>query len=117
MQCGAYKTVRELVSGSTATIFLAVDAAGDAGKPGFAVKLCTAGAGFDSEWQSEKDREAASQRVWDFLASTTRQKRTHAAGARHVAAIYDGGTCDQGPWIATDYYPRTAQKLIEGHVT
>ncbi len=117
MQCGAYKTVRELVSGSTATIFLAVDAAGDAGKPRFAVKLCTAGAGIDSEWQSEKDREAASHRVWDFLASTTRQKRAHAAGSRHVAAVHDGGTCEQGPWFATDYYPRTAQKLIEGHVT
>jgi hypothetical protein len=117
MQFGAYKTVRELGSGSTATIFLAVDAAGEAGKPRFAVKLCTAGAGIDSEWQSEKAREAASQRVWDFLASTTRQKRAHAAGARQVAPIHDGGTSEQGPWFATDYYPRTAQKLIEGHVT
>ena len=116
MQFGSYTTVRELAAGPTATVYLATDdPARSKGQPRFAIKVFTTSSLPD--WQTEETANAVAEKAAEFLRSTTRQKSAHTGGARHVAAIRDGGQSEAGAWFATDYYPRTAQKLIEGRVS
>lgn len=44
------------------------------------------------------------------------QKRLSDAGAWHWAAIHELSIADGKPFYVTDYYPRTAQRLIAGRV-
>ncbi len=51
-----------------------------------------------------------------FVERTTVQRKIAAAGAAHWATVHDSGDADGRPFLVTDYFPRSAQKLIAGHV-
>lgn len=51
-----------------------------------------------------------------FMARARLQQKLSQADARHWARIHDLGDSRDKPFYATDYYPRSAQKLILGRV-
>jgi TPR repeat protein len=51
-----------------------------------------------------------------FLGRARLQQKLAQANARHWAPIHELGLSDGKPFYVTDYYPRTAQKLIAGRV-
>lgn len=56
---------------------------------------------------------------WDsqlFLDRARVQKSVVAAGGRYWLPIHDMGTTKEGAWVVYDYYPLTAQKLIDGRM-
>jgi hypothetical protein len=56
---------------------------------------------------------------WDsqlFLDRARIQKSVVAAGARYWLPVHDMEATAEGAWVATDYFPLSAQKLIEGRV-
>ena len=55
---------------------------------------------------------------WDsqlFLDRARVQKSVVAAGGKYWLPIRDMGTAKEGAWVVMDYYPLSAQKLIESH--
>src|SRR5882724_9643167 len=56
---------------------------------------------------------------WDsqlFLDRARVQKSVVAAGGRYWLPIRDMGSTREGAWVVTDYYPLTAQKLIDARM-
>ena len=56
---------------------------------------------------------------WDsqlFLDRARIQKSVIAAGARYWLAVHDMGATPEGAWVATDYFPLSAQKLIDSRM-
>src|SRR5437868_4235438 len=52
-----------------------------------------------------------------FLDRARVQRSVLASGGRYWAPIYDMGITPEGAWIATDYLPLSAQKLVDAKVT
>jgi TPR repeat protein len=52
----------------------------------------------------------------DFLSRARLQQKMGAAQAPHWARVHDLGISEAKPYYVTDYYPRTAQKLVVGRV-
>lgn len=52
----------------------------------------------------------------EFLSRARLQQRMATAQAPHWARVHDLGISEAKPYYVTDYYPRTAQKLIAGRV-
>src|SRR3954465_16050560 len=70
----------------------------------FAIKV------FDPAMMGLLEADSATQ---TFLDRVAMQKLLASRGARHWAPIHELNATDDGAFYVTDYYPLTAQKLID----
>ncbi len=113
---GSYETQREISSGYGSMVFSARksgDSAGDI----YAVKVFSLGplVGDDQETRAELD--PLLRDVDGTFASRARLQQQAAEASRHIAPVFEFGQDARGAWYVTRNYPRSVQKIIEGHVT
>ena len=104
-KCGPYEVV-EVVSLTASGAVMTARLPGRGGGK-FAVKQ------FKSQ-QTDPDEPQ-----WDsqlFLDRARIQKSVLAAGARYWLPVHDMGATAEGAWVATDYFPLSAQKLIDARM-
>jgi len=111
---GPYETTREIASGHGFIVYSARKA-GEV-RDNYAVKVFALDSfiNADAEDRTELDTLVA-EFDRTFNRSVELQKQA-AAVSRCVAPILDVGREQGGAWYATRLYPRTVQKILEGHV-
>jgi hypothetical protein len=118
MEFGPYKVVRTLATGTYAKVHLASRSGGGAADAKFVIKVCSVTAADDlsTGWHGGMSGEEAALHKADFAAAVTRQKRAFANAPDCVAPVHEGELSAEHVWFATDYYPHSVERLIEGMV-
>jgi formylglycine-generating enzyme required for sulfatase activity len=103
--CGPYQIVEELSLTPQGSVARARKIGEE--KPLYIVKRFTPPPGEPNEphWESAA-----------FLDRARAQQQLVAGGAIHWAPIRQVGVSECGPWLASDYLPLSAQKLIDGKI-
>ena len=104
---GQYETVQVPYRGPRTTLYLARKL-GTNDDPKVAIKVL--------DVQAIIDRDQVQQVSERFLASAKLQKSLTESGAKHWAAVREFGTSPAGVYYATEYYPKSVAKLLDGQV-
>src|SRR4051812_46896115 len=109
---GDYTVTDELYRKPFGAVYLAERAAVSPGQSNgsFVIKV------FDADLSHGLDQEDA-QEAEAFQKRLHVQQELTSAHCSHWAAVHDTGQIEEKSFWVTDYYPRTAQKLISGRVT
>ncbi len=104
---GRYETVEELHRGPLGHVAMA-HLMGDDEADEFVVKV------FDPALMGLLEADAATQ---TFLDRAGLQKLIFDRGAQHWAPVYEMKVIPEGAYYVTDFYPLTAQKLLDAKIT
>lgn len=102
---GDFDTVREIFNTGLGAVWVARRASGGSGEDRYAVKVYQPP---DYMMDAQEIAEGAAA----FLEAAEVQRQLGGSGSGLWATILESGPCDGGAWYATDFYERSAEKLV-----
>lgn len=105
---GQFETVREVHRSGLKSVWTA-RRAGSAEEPAFAAVLCEPDPAITGA-------DAATQAVESFVDQADVQRRAASGGGGHWAPVHDAGLQENGAFLVTDLFPRSAERLTLSRV-